>query len=180
METNVKMGNVLKCPSCGAPYQPGTGACPECGHVFQNVAANSSAQRLADGIQAIHEKYSAARLSGQYKEEKKGFFDTSEDPESKEISDYISNFVIPSSKDDLIEFITRTHTLKDNSDYWDSYEAKFNEAITKARVMFPNDPQMTSVIQTLAPETLKEHEQKSGCMSVIVIGIILGGALFFI
>lgn len=168
METNVKMGNVLKCPSCGAPYQPGTGACPECGHVFQNVAANSSAQRLADGIQAIHEKYTAARLSGQYKREK------GEYPEETEIEHYIENFVIPSSKDDLIEFITRTYALKDSgSDYDAEYETKFKEALAKAKVMFPNDPQMANVIQEF-------DKKSSGCLGMIAIGIILGGSLFFI
>ena len=31
---STKVGNVMKCPNCGAPYQPGTGKCPECGIII--------------------------------------------------------------------------------------------------------------------------------------------------
>ena len=54
---STKVGNVMKCPNCGAPYQPGTGKCPECGHYFQNVAAVSSAKNFADGLQEIMNKW---------------------------------------------------------------------------------------------------------------------------
>ena len=39
-----KYGDVKKCPACGAMIEAFTASCPECGHEFANIAANSSIQ----------------------------------------------------------------------------------------------------------------------------------------
>lgn len=33
--TNEKLGNVVKCPSCGSQVVGGSAVCPECGYTFQ-------------------------------------------------------------------------------------------------------------------------------------------------
>mgnify|MGYP003475195009 CR=1 FL=1 len=45
-----KRGNIVKCPSCGAPIEAGAVSCKECGYVFTNVAANRSSEKLAEKI----------------------------------------------------------------------------------------------------------------------------------
>lgn len=127
-----KVGSVLKCPNCGADYQQGTIKCPECGHEFINRTAVSSAVQMNDGIQKIIEK-----------------FNNREKRESA-IEDYILNFPIPSTRDDLIEFIpamaARLHSDLTNSLHG-AYLAKLKEAINKAKIFFPNDAQMQNVIK---------------------------------
>ena len=44
--SNHKLGNVVKCPSCGSQVIGGSAVCPECGYTFSNVSANSSAEKL--------------------------------------------------------------------------------------------------------------------------------------
>lgn len=51
-----KMGNIVKCPNCGAPVVPGKLECGECGHIFVNVAANKNVIKLADQLNKVDEK----------------------------------------------------------------------------------------------------------------------------
>lgn len=52
-QPNEKMGNVVKCPSCGAQVVGGSAVCPECGYAFTNVKANSSIERLQEKLDAL-------------------------------------------------------------------------------------------------------------------------------
>lgn len=191
---SVKRGNLAKCPSCGAPYIPGTGKCPECGHIFQNAEANHSAQRLADGIEQITIRFrdkiaSASNVHG--KEE--GLFGTLgitglSDAEElniqkdKEIENYITNFVIPSSKDDLLEFIISMDAKKNNGDEFRYvYNVKYEEACKKARIMFPDDPQFATLLEAYDKENASNAKKKVmyGCLGAIgFIVLLILGALF--
>lgn len=117
-----KVGDVKKCPNCGANYEPGTKKCPECGHVFQNVGIVSSFKKFTEGLNKISDE--------------------------KDRANYINNYPVPSEKDDLLEFITsmeaRAKTLE--AEEADPYKAKFREAINKARVFFADDPQFQTLL----------------------------------
>lgn len=148
---NGKVGNVMKCPACGAQYQPGMGLCPECGHVFQNVAGNNSAQRLADGISEITNRFSAkiasasGKTTGIFLHSEKGDL---QDQMNDEISNFIASFVIPNAKDDLIQFMCSMDALrKVEGDLQEVYAAKYRETINKAKIIFPNDPQVMQLVK---------------------------------
>jgi len=146
MSETKKRGDIGICPNCGAPYQPGIGKCPECGHVFQNVKANSSAQLLAKKLE---------ELIGKYK-----YADTDEKKEAchLEISNCIMSFVIPSDKEDLIDFITNLDSGRRSSVPWaKAYHAKYKECILKAQVLFVDDPQMTQLTSLTQKMTLFGH-----------------------
>ena len=51
-----KLGDVKKCPACGAMVQSFQGTCPECGYAFEDVQANYSSQKLAEQINKILEE----------------------------------------------------------------------------------------------------------------------------
>jgi hypothetical protein len=73
-----KEGDLKKCPSCGAPVESFTSNCKECGHEFRNVNSNQSLNKLFEQLKKT--------------------------PISQHPS-LISNFPIPNTKEDLIEFI---------------------------------------------------------------------------
>lgn len=129
---STKMGKVMKCPNCGAPYQPGTATCPECGHVFQAMEALSSAVKFAEGLEKIQREFTG-------------------DDKREATESYIANFPIPSTKDDLLEFIAamagRRTSFDETSLFGNAYNAKLQEAINKARILFPNDPQFAPLIE---------------------------------
>ena len=133
-----KVGNVMKCPSCGAPYEPGTGKCSVCGHVFQNIEAVKSSVKLAEGIQKM------MGMAG-----KKAFKDQVSEADISKIGNYISTFPLPNAKDDLLDFILNLDTKRKANDYMDlvsAYDTKYREAVNKARVIFPGDPQLEQAI----------------------------------
>ena len=91
-----------------------------------------------------------------------------------EVGEYIKNFPIPSSKDDLLEFITSMAGRRHSGSNEEEYNAKLKEAINKARTFFPDDPQFEPLIKRftkLSWENLSTGQK-------ILIGVIL--ALLFL
>ena len=130
---NEKKGNIVKCPNCGCTDVAGRAVCPECGHAFSNVKANSSSVLLAKKLEEIDLAY-RNKSSWSNKKESEKFT-------------LIQNFPIPNSRDDLLEFLSSlsakksgpTHTYEENR-LKSAYKQKFNECLMKARINFANDP----------------------------------------
>lgn len=148
-----KVGDVKKCPNCGANYEPGTKKCPECGHVFQNVGIVSSFKKFTEGLNKISDE--------------------------KDRANYINNYPVPSEKDDLLEFITsmeaRAKTL--DMEEADPYKAKFREAINKARVFFADDPQFQALLAENSGLRLWWKTTSSGTRAFM---LLFGLFLFFV
>jgi len=132
---STKVGNVMKCPNCGEPYQPGAYKCTVCGHVFQNVRANRSSVRLAEGIQQRINTSRGKELS---------------EKELQQICAYIKNFPVPTTKDDMLEFMLSLKpktTELELHDITSAYNAKFKETVAKAKIIFADDPQVQAAVR---------------------------------
>lgn len=100
-----KIGNIKTCPACGASIRSMELSCSDCGHVFTNVKANSTVQKLFEELQKIeHSESNKASES---------FFDKLDTTGQKKRlaiatrqSSVISSFPIPNSKEDLLELIS--------------------------------------------------------------------------
>ena len=162
-----KMGNVMKCPSCGAPYEPGAGKCSNCGHVFQNIDAVKSSVKLAEGIQ---------KMMGMAR--KKAFTDQVSEADISKIGNYISTFPLPNAKDDLLDFILNLDTKRKANDYdylVEAYDTKYREAVNKAKVIFPGDPQLEQAI------AMTDKGYTSPIMRALKdAGMIFGGLIIFL
>ncbi|MBR5640239.1 MAG: hypothetical protein IKW83_11015 [Muribaculaceae bacterium] len=159
-----KFGNVQKCPNCGAVVEAGTAKCNYCGYVFRNIEANSSTIRLAEKIDAIEAKHCS---------KKSIISDMNPNTElrrQKEVASAIKNFPMPSSKDDLLEFAISMQAKWTNTDRYESlikkaYKAKYDEAINKAKVLFPNDPQFSGLFE-------QAKKSKKGCFGSIFLVLL--------
>lgn len=89
-----KRGNIVKCPNCGAPVEPGSIKCKECGYVFTNVHSVSSINKLYEKLTEIEAK----RTEG------------NEDEIYNQASSLVKAFPIPTAKEDIIEFLTTAST----------------------------------------------------------------------
>jgi len=150
--TTEKRGNVVKCPNCGVPIQAGATKCTECGYVFTNVKANSSMERLQKGIAEITDKYNVL-ISKASDKAAAGYTCSEKDLVRKDmkkaIKNFIRNFPIPSSKEDLIEFTTAMNGNRmQTGDFESAYRAKYIECITKIKTFFPDDPQMMNLVNS--------------------------------
>lgn len=103
-----KYGDVKKCPACGAMIKSFTSCCPECGHEFSNIAANSSIQKLFEMLNEFEAKTKEdpkGLMQGALRFYGEGFAigGTKDTRKKKAI---IQNFPIPTTKDDILEFLS--------------------------------------------------------------------------
>lgn len=175
-----KLGDVKKCPACGAMVQSYQGVCPECGYAFENIEANSSAQKLSDIIAKIKQETKEQELQLRMKRMesnsgKEGFFTGSVNvSDSEAIDQAIKNFPIPNTKSDLFEFITSLQTKTEGVN-GHAYEAKLNECIEKAKLLFSDDEMFRKLIDN-AEANQKKKKKRS---LIITFGVIFGFVAFF-
>ena len=117
-----KLGDVKKCPNCGAIVQSYQGVCGECGYAFENIGANEASKELTNLLR---------KAKGE-----------------KEMSKIIDTFPIPMDKGALIEFISwlAPQSLDVNNPLSKSYQKKYDEVITKAKLSFSTDKDIAPLI----------------------------------
>lgn len=175
-----KFGDVRKCPACGALVPALAVSCAECGYEFSGIEASSSAQILSKKIAEIKETGAAKKLeiSLKYSMLKRESLYSEIDSDIREqISSLVENFPIPNTKKDLLDFI---FFLKENTSY--VYKKKLNECISRAKILFPNDPLFKQAIEQVNEKKKKEKkEQITGCCgTIIVFTLLILLALFFL
>ncbi len=184
-----RLGDVKKCPACGAMVQSYQGVCSECGYAFEGIDANKSSQRLAKEIEKINSTYdNRIARADNYQD----FNSKWQEKKNKEtaLAHAVKTFPIPNTKSDLFEFLTIMQAymfdLSTPFTVADAYMAKYTECIIKAKSLFPNDQIFTNLIneqQNVKKEYIKIHKKhpklgmKTG--TKIAIWIILGFVIFF-
>jgi len=166
-----KYGDVKKCPACGAMIEAFTARCPECGHEFSNIAANSSIQRLFEMLNQVESESKEdakglisglGRLYGDYFSSAYG---GNKDTRKKKA--IIQNFPIPTTKDDILEFLSqavplaRKHSIMsremwtrdENATYMTPvWRAKCEQVIIKAKFALREDKKTLEIIKEYADE----------------------------
>ncbi len=157
-----KFGDVKKCPACLQIVQSYQGVCPECGYAFENIEANKFSKLLADKLLEIDEQY--AKIKNQHLAEidkntpsTKGIGSLTQNAAQKKLeaenrlnkehikakTQLIKLFSIPTTKSDLVEFIStlnvRMVDKSENIHITDAYSTKNKECIEKAKLLFRND-----------------------------------------
>ena len=144
-KNNSKFGIVNKCPHCGAVVEAGSVKCADCGYTFRGIEANSSVERLSKLIREAEEQYPANAMAEMFGISKR----------MTVIPSIISNFPVPTTKEDLLEFIlflepktkvNRGQDLAYDQKKCQAFKKKYNECINKARLFFPDDPQFKALI----------------------------------
>lgn len=121
------VAKVRKCPACGALISSLQPFCPQCGCEIANVQAVSSIQKLTDKIERINQ--------------------TNDSETRKErLVTAIKSHPVPMTREDLIEFIIAMQSRWKNTSAFEeselkgAYKAKYDECLTKAQILFPDDP----------------------------------------
>lgn len=186
-----KLGDVKKCPSCGAIVNAYLGACPECGYAFEGLDANSASKNLTDKLEKIAAEWDA-KIAAEKKADKHDFdhdnliWELSKDKEQA-LADAIRTTTIPNTKADLFEFLTMTQAsfLSPSTPYWsaEAYMAKYNEALLKAKSLFANDPMFANFISSdanIQERYIKIHKKQKKVGLRPIIKLVIGFILFLI
>ena len=146
-----KLGDKLKCPNCLQTVNSFDGICPHCGYAFENVQANKSATKLFDLLQKANTK--------------------------EKQDEIISQFPLPLTKADMLEFITylRPHVFNDTLNEFkyihSSYHTKYTECMHKCRVSFSEDSSIRYYLDEF--ETMQKKEARK--LKLIIIGALIIG-----
>lgn len=147
-----KYGDVRKCPSCGAIVESFLTRCPDCGHEFRNIGTTSSFSLLSAKLEALDNKMTGSVWTA-YKDltiiQKK--------------SSLIDGFPIPTTKEDILEFITMATPLakpatksrlfsdaKDQYPVAKAWRKKCEQVIMKARFSMKDDKALLDEIEKYA------------------------------
>ena len=152
-QTSDKHGEVRKCPACGAIVEAFTAFCPSCGHQFSNVAANSSIQRLFDMLNQVESEsngsvWAELGLGG--------------DKDLRRRKAIIQNFPIPTTKEDILEFLSLAVPLARKVSIWSddvqaremypTWRAKCEQIIMKAKFSMKDDKETLAMIKEYAEQ----------------------------
>ena len=125
-----KLGDVRKCPQCGAVIGTFQMICPECGFEFSNVDFNEYVKKLSQGLTDLQHKTDSGKQHGL-----KQLFDTqrrrNKALESAEAR-FVKNYPLPMTKEDCIEalnFIAPKITLSGSNAY--IWKKKYNAILQK-------------------------------------------------
>ena len=187
-----KMGDVRKCPSCGAIVSSYQVKCPECGYEFSEVAANSTAQMLAQKLNKVSERI--GRM--EFKDRKGSFWDSAktaseqrQEEIAKESKRIIEATPIPNTKADLLEFILSLEPrIKSESEYGSTegiiqqaYLSKYNECLNKAKLSFSDDPMFSNLFKKLdKDEKNKKLKRNFKIVGYSVLAVVIVALMCFI
>lgn len=170
-----KYGDVRKCPSCGAIVESYTTRCPDCDYEFHNVESNASVQTLMKMLMAVDDKSSdGVNINSTFDVAKAAFsqmygFGPDRGPLKKKKT-IINNFPIPTTKEDILEFLTLAvpqaktkgnfltrnnpsfPDIKDHNDLVPAWKSKCEQIIMKARFSMQSDPKTLAQIEEYAKE----------------------------
>lgn len=176
---NNKHGVLRKCPNCGAQVGAGSVKCSECGYEFAGIEANSSVTKLSEQLQKIEERSSGGLFSS--------FADMQgTSKRTKEMATTITNFPVPTTKEDLLEFILflQPKTKRFSNDptlrvLQPAYKSKYKECLGKAKLFFADDPQFQPLLKNYKGfkvsrlNNVTEKIQETGKIITTIISIIL-------
>jgi len=179
-------GEIHKCPNCGDILDAYESVCKACGYEQRGSKATSSVQELAIKLQEIEENRVTSKKHSAF-----GFGQNTEIDQQK--INLIRSFVIPNTKEDILEFAVLAASNVDTNAYDDSYSsvfsprnahrrevseawlAKLKQAYQKAKLVFAGDPRITE-IQSLYDSTHKAIKRAKGRVWKI-LGIAFGSII---
>lgn len=143
-----KYGDVRKCPNCGAIVETYTAICPSCGYAFHNVGNVSSFEALSRKLEELDRQKGGGLFSV--------FKDESIDNRRCEV---ISNFPVPTTKDDILEFLSMAIPLSGKRGFLNptsylenAWYNKCKQVITKARFALREDKVTLAEIEKYAKQ----------------------------
>ena len=142
-----KNGNVVKCPSCGAPVKVGSLVCPECGHEFRNVKANATVTKFTEELNSLR------RAGGAM-----GFvLDAVGD--TRRVA-FIEDYPIPDSLDDVLELmlLAKSNADKDGLPEQRAYWTMFCRCVDKVKNSgMQNDPRFAPLLEFYKKNAKKKN-----------------------
>jgi len=166
-----KFGDVKKCPACGSMVQSFQTKCPDCGHEYSNIESNVSIQKLFKMLNdAENERkedgISVGKAIGGMFAKAYGIGNSGDKIDNKKMQ-IIKNFPIPTTKDDILEFLSlavpnakkignlfnsNEPEIKSHNTFVPVWKSKCEQIIMKAKFSMKEDKKALDEIMEYAKE----------------------------
>lgn len=164
-----KFGDIKKCPACGAIVESFSTRCGDCGHNFIGGISNTSINKLFEMLNEIEGKRKDSTLGSLATTFlSKGFGLGGDKIDSQKI-EIIKNFPIPTTKEDILEFLSLAiPNAKKTGSFWQKmnkdpeielhnkfvpvWKAKCEQIIMKARFSMKEDKKTLNEIEYYSKE----------------------------
>lgn len=179
------VNNWIQCPGCGSNLSSFETKCPSCGREIRNTDSISSVKRLENMLIQIEEKRQPTP--------KAGFLSDAIpiNPTDKQKAGCIEAFVIPTTREDIVEFMILASSNIDakaigtdgsnveRGSYLviKSWYSKFEQAYQKAKIALVDDPLLPRVEEIYNKKVQEiQTEKKTKSMGSIRFLLIVFGA----
>lgn len=186
-----KLGDVRKCPQCGAVIGSFQMICPECGFEFSGVGPNKFVEKFSSELQNLIEKqdggkgslFEAFDITGIYREKRQNKAIV------KTESNFVKNYPLPMTKEDCVEMLNfilpKTH-LSGSNGATKAWRAKFDAILTKLEHENKANPKIVELVSSYRDQAKMSgfgkfiiwYKSLSG-LTKKVFWIVLFYALFF-
>lgn len=177
-----KFGDVRKCPACGAIISSGIAVCKECGYAFTEASSTASREKLYELLDKIDQEHNKA---GDLKRELGFVLSGGRTPKSTTLKvSAITNFSIPNTKADLLDFCSFLavlanpsgpkdyKTLRFEEDLSYAYWLLYSACINKAKISFAKDPDFTPFFEKYEDFLIKSKKFKLPKEAYALIGLV--------
>ena len=169
-----KLGDVKKCPACGAMVGAFKGICSDCGHEFSNIEATNSSQKLYQELIRVEEDERNRPIEKSGMPSIHSLFSGANDPQAemklngriyKRKIGVVSMFPIPNTKADILEFLSLAVSeggkkigglfspmSLEEREYIKAWRAKADQVVVKARFSLKDDKKLVEEINTYAKQ----------------------------
>jgi hypothetical protein len=171
-----KLGDIKKCPACGAMVGAFKAICSECGHEFRNIESASSVQKLYHELVRVEEdERNRPKPTPSGFKSLQSLIQGDRDPMeeinlAKRInqrkSSIVAMFPIPNAKEDIIEFMSMAVAeggkkiggifsqarLNGENDYIKAWRSKAEQVVIKARFSLKDDKKVLEEINQYAKQ----------------------------
>lgn len=222
METPMPTNNAIetrqeglrKCPACGAIVPPFTTSCPDCGADFYGSSTSVAIQQFADKLAELDERI--ANRNDRAGDKKLPFWrlllriiffpyyiiifaitiikGSSFNPMEEQKKNYINTFPIPTSKEDILEFMTLCQSNITTLSYIDIFSEqrrKFNDwnalwikkmeyILKKASIAMTSDKKAFSVVEEMYNQATKTYANNKKKLVQLTIALTLLFVIFMV
>lgn len=180
-------GKIVKCPNCGAPLKAFSATCDSCGYELRGVHTTSTVQEFETELKKIE---SGRTNKHTLTEMMSHSFGMNADTVDQQLADRISNFFVPNTREDIIEFLILAASNIDPAAYDQSsngyspaqrkgkltlsnaWDSKYNQLHQKAKLMFPDDLKLKE-IENLYQSKQRQIKKHQRALPLLLVGLAL-------
>lgn len=178
-------GDIHKCPNCGEVLKAFEAVCPSCKFELRGAKNSSAVKELIAKIEKLDSQKSEDSFLKSLKRKLDG---TKLSPIEEQKISLISNFPIPNTKEDLLEFmiLSSSHILSKKpsgnisqhdellyNELKKAWKIKFEQAYDKAKICIKNDSDRVEIEQCYEKTIIEPKRKRKKTTKIVLLSVFI-------